>query len=173
MLSPVSSSRCICSFIPNGETSLITCSLSAGRSVTRTKGSPLPPESLRDTRSSSGLITRHCQGSAPAPSSPLLPWETEARGGLWVLSLSLHGPVTAPVALMWWHLAWGGFGTFPRGQSQPCHDPRLPQAVPCPCWAPLWGLLGDTTTFEDHCGPRCFPCCWSIWGVYRVPDSQT
>lgn len=47
MLSPVSSSRCICNLIPNGETSLITCSLSAGRSVTPTERPHLPAERLR------------------------------------------------------------------------------------------------------------------------------
>lgn len=85
-----------------------------------------------------------------------------------MLGLSVHGHVTAGVASTWWHLVWGGFGTFPSGPGQPCHGPWLPQTVPCPCWAPLWVLLGGTITFEDRCGPRCSPCCWSIWGFYRV-----
>lgn len=176
MLSPVSSSRCICNFIPNGETSLITCSLSAGRSVTRTKGPHLPPERLRGTAGFLGFnspaLAELCPTLPQPPHAHRCPGKLRPEG-LWMLSLSIHGHVTAPVAFPWWHLAWGGFGTFPRGQSQPCHGPRLLQTVPCPCWASLWGLLGDTITFEDPCGPRCSPCCWSIWGVHRVPGSQT
>lgn len=44
--SPVSGSEYICNFIPNGESSLITCSLSAMGSVTSHTGASLPADNL-------------------------------------------------------------------------------------------------------------------------------
>lgn len=150
MLSPVSSSRCICNFIPNGETSLITCSLSAGRSVAPTKGAHLPPGGLGGTAEFLGFHNPALPELCQSILTPLLPGKL-SHEGVSMLSLPAHGHVTARVASTWWHLVWGGFGTFPSGQSQACPA--------CPA--------------RDHCGdhPCCFPCC--SFGGFIFPDSQT
>lgn len=111
-------------------------------------------------RSSWDFITRRCPSSAhaaKAPSPPCCPGKLRHEG-VSMLSLPAHSHVTARVASTWWHLPWGGFGTFPSGQSQPCHGPRLAQPA-CPCWHRSGASLG--ITLEDHCGdhPSSFPCC--------------
>lgn len=149
MLSPVSSCRCICNFIPNGETSLITCSLSAGRRGIPTKGPHLSPERLRGTAEFPGF-------QSPAlPELPELPWETEGlldaqspwpRGGIGCGEALGHFPVAkANLAMAF-------------GFSRP----------PCPCLAPLRGSLGTPRPLQVTVIPGVSPAV-APFGVLQGP----
>lgn len=165
MLSPVSSSRCICNFIPNGETSLITCSLSAGRSVTRTKGPPLPPERLRGTRSSSDLITWHCQGSAPAPSPHCCPGKLRPEGGS-ACSAS-HSMAPPRLLSLSRGATWRGeaLGHFPGAKANPAMALGFPRLCPARAGRRCGDSLGTPSPLKITVARGVFPAVGPFGGL--------